>query len=322
VQWSRLTNNQWSAPATLAATGTDIIYATGASGGGRFLVEWSRLNDQGIWAMTYTNGAWGPEDHVSASGGEPVWPAVSSSGIEAIVGAESQQGQKYFTRQPSSASWVQGPDYPGHDLFCVDNGFSLAFAGDVAVGAGSYAASSDAPCQIDAFRSDATAPTPTTTSTSTTTAIVTTSTTAGRTTSTTSAQCSKSESPATLSPAAPQPGDRTTVTGQCFTPGSPVTATIFSTPIVVGNYTANAAGTVSGTFVMPNLPPGRHQIELTGPGNGGTHVAAATFSVGTLVRTGTASGQAARAGMALMGVGAVLIATASSKRPTGDHYGS
>jgi hypothetical protein len=49
-----------------------------------------------------------------------------------------------------------------------------------------------------------------------------------------------------------------------YTPGEQARATVFSTPVVVGTYTANASGVVNGTFTVPNVNKGRHTLTVVG----------------------------------------------------------
>jgi uncharacterized repeat protein (TIGR02543 family) len=56
-----------------------------------------------------------------------------------------------------------------------------------------------------------------------------------------------------------------TVTGSGFTPGEPVIVVLHSDPVVLGTLVADAAGNVSGSFVIPaGTPAGAHTVVATG----------------------------------------------------------
>lgn len=110
-----------------------------------------------------------------------------------------------------------------------------------------------------------------------------------------------------------------------FTPGEQVTVTVGST--VVGQFTADGNGTVSGTVTIPaNLTAGQYLLVLTGA-NGQTAstpfsvaVAASTFSSGSgnLPFTGAEIGtMSAVGGVLLIGGGAAFATGMARKRRTG-----
>lgn len=61
------------------------------------------------------------------------------------------------------------------------------------------------------------------------------------------------------------PGERFTVSGSGFRPGSTVEVFFRSDPVLLGTLTATATGVVSGSFEVPEgAEPGRHTVELRG----------------------------------------------------------
>jgi hypothetical protein len=73
------------------------------------------------------------------------------------------------------------------------------------------------------------------------------------------------------------PGQPLTFSGSGYTPGEEATATVFSTPILVGTYTADGSGVVTGTFTVPDLDPGRHTLRVVGTTSG--VIRASSFTV-------------------------------------------
>ena len=108
------------------------------------------------------------------------------------------------------------------------------------------------------------------------------------------------------------------VKGGGYAPGSQVTITIESNPIVLGTFTANAAGNIDVTVTIPltGLAVGSHTIKATGTApTGGTVVLSQTVSVtgvtqtpvtGQLPFTGAESRLPFVVGAALLGLGGVL----------------
>jgi LPXTG-motif cell wall-anchored protein len=71
-------------------------------------------------------------------------------------------------------------------------------------------------------------------------------------------------------------GDRITVTGTHFAPGTEVTFVFNSTPVTLGTATAASDGTLTFAFAVPAVPAGAHTVTAA---IGGTVVASAAFSV-------------------------------------------
>jgi LPXTG-motif cell wall-anchored protein len=69
--------------------------------------------------------------------------------------------------------------------------------------------------------------------------------------------------------------DSITATGTGFEAGEPVTATVFSRPVVLGAQDADSTGSVTFTFSVRNLEPGEHRIVLDAPSGS----ASAVFTV-------------------------------------------
>ncbi len=59
-------------------------------------------------------------------------------------------------------------------------------------------------------------------------------------------------------------GMRISYEARCFKPNERVRATVFSKPVVVDTTRANSNGRVSDAFRVPNVPAGRHTLELRG----------------------------------------------------------
>ncbi|SES40622.1 hypothetical protein SAMN05216199_3402 [Pedococcus cremeus] len=113
---------------------------------------------------------------------------------------------------------------------------------------------------------------------------------------------------------------------RCFKPGEKVTATVFSTPRVVGTPTADKQGTVSGSFtVTSDLKPGRHTLELaaaTGTQSASFIVVPSAAAAGTsastdngsLAFTGSDAAKTAGAGFVLLLGGGALIVAAKRRK--------
>ncbi len=66
------------------------------------------------------------------------------------------------------------------------------------------------------------------------------------------------------------PGQAVTFTAQVFAPGSTVTFTLFSAPVVLGTATANSSGVATLTASIPSgTAIGAHTVEATGTGTNG-----------------------------------------------------
>ncbi|MFN5604825.1 MAG: LPXTG cell wall anchor domain-containing protein [Actinomycetes bacterium] len=70
------------------------------------------------------------------------------------------------------------------------------------------------------------------------------------------------------------PGSRMAMTLDGLRPGSTVTATIFSDPTSLGQFTVSSSGVVDATFSIPsNIALGSHRIRLEMVGNDGRAIA-------------------------------------------------
>jgi hypothetical protein len=82
-------------------------------------------------------------------------------------------------------------------------------------------------------------------------------------------------------------GMRISYEARCFKPNERVRATVFSKPVVVDTTRANSTGRVSDGFRVPNVPAGRHTLELRGLESG--IVQTARFEVRGKAGNGNAS---------------------------------
>lgn len=71
-------------------------------------------------------------------------------------------------------------------------------------------------------------------------------------------------------------GDRVTIRGDHFAPGTAVSFEFHSTPVALGTATAGPDGTLTFTFAVPAVEPGVHTVTASA---GGTVVASAAFTV-------------------------------------------
>jgi hypothetical protein len=113
---------------------------------------------------------------------------------------------------------------------------------------------------------------------------------------------------------------------RCYKPGEKVTATVYSTPQQVGVTTADATGTVSGSFTVPsNLKPGRHTLELaaaTGTQSASFVVVPSGAAAGSgsrsagdsLAFTGSDAAKTAGAGIVLLLGGGALVVAAKRRK--------
>ena len=70
-----------------------------------------------------------------------------------------------------------------------------------------------------------------------------------------------------LSNGSPPAGGQLTLSGQGFPPETVLTATLFSTPVVLGSVTSDAQGSFQMTVTIPlSTPPGQHEIVVSGGG--------------------------------------------------------
>lgn len=108
-----------------------------------------------------------------------------------------------------------------------------------------------------------------------------------------------------LSDSTVAPGGTVTFTGGGFRPGSVITITFFSDPIVLGTTTADSVGNFSVTVVIPDgVPLGDHHLEASGVDASGQ-----PFTVSLDVTVGSTS-PLARTGSdvsAVLGIGFVVI---------------
>ena len=114
---------------------------------------------------------------------------------------------------------------------------------------------------------------------------------------------------------------------RCFKGGDKVTATVYSTPVQVGQYPANANGVVSGSFKVPALRPGRHTLRLVGtdgtqtsarftvvPKSGAASAIPASSDPSSLAFTGSDLAKTGGLGaLLLLGGGALVIAAKRRK---------
>lgn len=133
------------------------------------------------------------------------------------------------------------------------------------------------------------------------------------------AQCSASVSATVISA-----GHTMTFSGSGFSAGETVKASVNG--MVVGTYTANASGFVSGSYVVPaNFKPGRYTMTLTGATSG--RVLKVSFTVvpavanagvvgngGSLAYTGAEVGGLATGGAVLIVGGAAALVAARRRR--------
>ena len=117
-----------------------------------------------------------------------------------------------------------------------------------------------------------------------------------------------------LSSATVRQGGQDSATGRGFTPGEQVTATLHSTPVSLGVFTASPTGVVRFAFTVPeDEEPGQHTLVISGANSGLTASASLTVTASTasvaLPNTGAATSGPFILGLALLvgGVGAVAI---------------
>lgn len=120
----------------------------------------------------------------------------------------------------------------------------------------------------------------------------------------------------TVSTTSPAPGAPLSVAGAGFATGSTVRVVIFSTPVVLGTATADAAGEVDLDVTVPSAfrAGSEHRIELQGVDPSGEvrvlsqdiRLAGGT-SGGALARTGAVVTPLVLAGVGLLGAGVALV---------------
>jgi hypothetical protein len=124
-------------------------------------------------------------------------------------------------------------------------------------------------------------------------------------------------------------GMRMSYEARCFKPNERVRATVFSKPVVVDTERANRNGAVDGSFRVPNVPAGRHTLELRGLESG--TIQTATFVVrdgrgngngngnnrsddSSLAFTGSDFGTTAGLGALLLAGGGALVIAAKRRK--------
>lgn len=114
----------------------------------------------------------------------------------------------------------------------------------------------------------------------------------------------------------PVAGGQMTISVCCVAANSDATATLFSDPVSLGTFKANAQGAVNATVRIPtNTTAGTHHIEVSGVNSAGQPVkfTTANFTVvaaASLSRTGASSTvplAATGAGLAAVGAGLVYL---------------
>jgi len=126
---------------------------------------------------------------------------------------------------------------------------------------------------------------PTTTSTSTST---TTSTSTSTTTTTAVVTTTTTTTTPTAIHAVPDfmyPGQSCLITAQGFKPGTGVTITVHSDPLVIGTFAADATGSISQSWTVPSgFAAGAHTVVLSGQTIAGSVELSAPITVGSLVQ--------------------------------------
>jgi DNA-binding beta-propeller fold protein YncE len=130
----------------------------------------------------------------------------------------------------------------------------------------------------------------------------------------------------TLSPATVRAGETVTMTADGFAPGEWVTATLFSTPVDLGMFRADASGALTATVTIPaDVAAGEHRFATTGQvdgrvlwteltvlaadgaGAGGGSSDGAAAGPGSLARTGVEAGLLVAVALVLVGGGAAIV---------------
>jgi hypothetical protein len=120
-------------------------------------------------------------------------------------------------------------------------------------------------------------------------------------------------------------GQSITVSAQIFQPGTPVSFTLFSAPVVLGTATADANGVATLTATIPaGVAPGTHTIEASGTGANGqpltvtqsiTVADASTGAGSNLPSTGSSSTiPMSRVALAGIAGGGLLVLLANRRR--------
>ncbi|NTV40553.1 MAG: hypothetical protein HGA51_11455, partial [Demequinaceae bacterium] len=111
-------------------------------------------------------------------------------------------------------------------------------------------------------------------------------------------------------------GDTISVWGSGYEPGEAVVLTLYSTPRQVATLTANAAGSIAGTVVIPkDVPAGSHTLEAVGADSAFSLAAGITVYGGdALAFTGSDLDGAAAAALALILAGLGLAVARRRRR--------
>ena len=133
-----------------------------------------------------------------------------------------------------------------------------------------------------------------------------------------------------ISDTTPTPGQTISIEAKTFTPGTEVSVTLNSDPVLLGSPTANEGGVAGLSATIPStVPLGSHTIVATGTGADGAPLTlTASITVvadgagsgsgsgsGSLPRTGDDSSlPLARIGLALAAAGGVITAVAAKRR--------
>lgn len=108
--------------------------------------------------------------------------------------------------------------------------------------------------------------------------------------------------------------------GYGFEPGETVTVTVYSTPHVLGTFTADANGELHATWVIPaDEEIGEHRLEMVGAASGGIDITfrvveASGAGVSGLATTGGDAAPAAMLGLLVLMLGAGLLVTGRRAR--------
>lgn len=126
-----------------------------------------------------------------------------------------------------------------------------------------------------------------------------------------------SQSAATANPSTLAAGRDTTIAGSGFAPNTPLTATLFSDPVVLKSFTSDGAGRFSTTVTIPATTlPGTHRLVVSGRSpSGGNHESAVTLTI-VLPETGPSSSteRTSATGAALAALGFALLMLAYYER--------
>jgi hypothetical protein len=123
-------------------------------------------------------------------------------------------------------------------------------------------------------------------------------------------------SAATATPSTLEAGTKTTIAGSGFAANAPLKAMLFSDPVQLATFNADAAGKFSAVVTIPLATlPGSHKIVVTGANPaGGNHEATAVLTV-VLPRTGgSGTSRTAATGVAVLALGFAVMMLAYYER--------